>query len=142
MRIGVNNLNQLIVNGAARVEGTDIYSSSLLLKATGEANVLLAGNINLCYVLQAGSGVVSVIGAYTPGLDIRDIGNGTVNVSGRVGVHSIVKSGCGEINIIGADSNALTIDSAGTGNHAHSRLRQCQNNYRNARKPRLSLLGQ
>jgi len=115
IRIGLRNLNNLMVSGCGKTEGTQLYSTGLNIKATGSSNVLLSGNINLHNVTQFSNGTISVIGAYTPSLDIRDYGNGTVNVSGRVGIHSIAKSGAGNINIVGADSDSLVIDSSGSG---------------------------
>ncbi len=115
IRIGIRELNNLVAEGCARVEGTQIFSRHLNIATYGNANILLEGNINLANVNSVANGTISVIGAYTPALDIRAVANGSVNVSGRVGIHHIVKAGGGSISIIGADSDALDIQSSGFG---------------------------
>jgi hypothetical protein len=116
VRVGMRELNGLVAQGCAKVEGTQIYSRHLDITTLGSANVLLDGDINLSNVNSVANGTITVIGAYTPSLNIRAVTNGSVNVSGRVGIHHLIKNGGGNVNIIGADSDALDIQSGGFGN--------------------------
>jgi hypothetical protein len=115
VRIGVNQLNNLIQMGAGTVEGMQLRSSYLTVTSSGRGNMYLAGNMNLKRVLKLGMGNVSIFGANTPDLDIKTNGMGNVNVSGNVGIRSIMHHGKTNINIIGANSNNLTIYADGRG---------------------------
>lgn len=114
VRIGVSNLRHLQVIGGARVEGRALTSNGMVIDSNNSGTVLLAGDINLLKIDNAGSGAVSVIGAYTPCLSVIDTGSGSVNVSGRIGIQSIDNLGSGQVNIIGADSRSLVIRSCGS----------------------------
>lgn len=113
VRIGVHNLRNLKVTGAANVEGRALTSDGLVINASNHGNILLSGNVNLLKINNSGPGTISVLGAYTPCLRIVVRGNGIVNVSGRVGVQSIDNLGSGRVNIIGADTRSLVINACG-----------------------------
>jgi hypothetical protein len=115
VRIGMNELNNLVVNGTNLVEGKDITSRNLTVKANGNNNqVLLTGIMNVTCVTQNGTGTISIIGAYSPNVDLIDY-KGNINISGHVGVRNILKQGPGCINVIGMDTDSLKINSSGTG---------------------------
>jgi hypothetical protein len=114
VRIGVNQLRNLTVNGNSFVEGKDITSCGLSVKSTAKSEVILIGNMNLQNVAVTGGGTVTVIGSYSPVTDVLD-SNGNVNISGHVGLHNVVKSGNGTINVIGVDTDGLFINSEGGG---------------------------
>jgi hypothetical protein len=113
VRVGLKNINNLIVAGDTNVEGREVTSDNLCVKSSSSGDMYLAGYMNLSNIHQAGSGALTFYGAETPALDIK-VNNvhGTVNVSGRVGVHYLVNNG-GVINVIGADSDALSIQATG-----------------------------
>ena len=114
VRIGMNELNNLVVNGTNFVEGKDITSRNLTVKSNGNNQVLLTGIMNVTCVTQSGAGTISIIGAYSPNLDLFDY-KGNINISGHVGVRNIVKQGAGCINVIGMDTDSLKINSTGSG---------------------------
>lgn len=114
IRIGVHELRSLVSNGTGFVEGKDITSSGIRVKANGNNEMLLVGNMNLQEVTQMGGGTISIIGAYAPVTDVNDI-NGNVNISGHVGLHNVVKNGGGMLNVIGVDTDGLYINSMGQG---------------------------
>ena len=115
VRIGIVNLQSLVQQGAGRIEGRQVRSTSLKIISSGSGTIYLAGNLNVKCIEQSGSGSVNVWGAITPVLDIESTGSGCVNVSGNVGIRMIKHYGTSNINIIGANSDALNIDAGGTG---------------------------
>lgn len=118
VRVGVRNLRSLTNNGPGEIYGRVINSDRLSIYSLSSGHIMIAGDINLAYVVETGSATVTVMGAYTPSLRIEVLGPGNLNISGRVGVQSIVHNGDGDINIIGTDSDNLTIYACGFGKTA------------------------
>ncbi len=115
IRIGVNQLSNLIQLGCGSIEGIQMHSAGLSVMSRGKGNIYLAGPMNLRRVDAINAGSVSVFGARTPVLDIRTGGAASVNVSGNVGVRSITHHGVGNVNIIGANTDGLRIYTDGKG---------------------------
>jgi len=115
IRIGVNQLNNLVQLGCGPIEGIQLHSNRLFVTSAGKGNIYLAGPMNLARVLATSSGSVSVFGARTPMLDIKTGGAATVNVGGNIGIRSITHHGIGNINIIGANTDGLRIYADGRG---------------------------
>lgn len=115
IRIGVNQLDELVQRGRGRVEGVRLTNGCLTVVSAGPGHIYLAGHINLSRILNFSSGCVSVFGVNSPIVDIKNYGMGSTNVSGNVGIRSIVHYGAGNINIVGANSNSLSIAADGGG---------------------------
>jgi hypothetical protein len=115
IRIGIKELNNLVVNGTGLIEGKEINSRHLNIYETGSSQVILSGKMNLQNVIQTGTGTISIIGAYTPLMGVKVTNSGNVNISGRVGIRRILKTGTGTLHIVGADTDGLAIDSRGSG---------------------------
>lgn len=115
IRIGMNQLTNLIQLGHGTIEGIRLHSNGLAITSSNQGNIYLSGNVNLTKVMNTDGGSITVIGARTPCLDIVSTGSGCVNICGNVGVRSIIHHGVGDINIIGANSGALSILADGFG---------------------------
>lgn len=115
VRIGVNQLNNLVQMGCGSIEGINLHSSSMNIITTGPGNVFIGGPVNLSHVLNKGGGIISVFGAKTYCLDIMTVAGGSVNISGDISVRSITHHGRANINIIGAHSPGLKIKADGMG---------------------------
>lgn len=115
VRIGVRNLHSIVNMGNSLILGRTIMSDKLMISASGNGSIMLAGNMNVTKINQTGSGTITVIGAYSPKLDINVKGPGNVNVSGQVGIENLTHEGVGAVNIIGADTDSLCIKAVGKG---------------------------
>lgn len=116
VRIGIQQLHQLINLKSAHVAGRSISSDHLTIHSEGTGNIYLAGeHLNLARIVQIGSGNVTVLNANTPNLTLTVMGNGNVNVNGKLRIKHILHAGDGEVNIVGAVTDALSIDASGNG---------------------------
>jgi hypothetical protein len=115
VRIGVNQLNNLVQLGRGRIEGIQLRSPQLFVLSQGSGHIYLAGNMNVRQIVNVGAGCITLLGANTPVLDIKTNGTGITNVCGNVGIHTILHRGRTNINIIGANSNDLRIYANGKG---------------------------
>lgn len=121
VRVGLRYLTELYQancsgTGCGLIEGIRLNAPQLRLRATGNGNIYLSGDLNPRIVLQEGGGTISLMGVNASNLRIISNGVGTINLSGhRVDVSSIIHHNRGNVNIIGATSNGLTIAADGGG---------------------------
>lgn len=115
VRIGIQNLTNLLQLGSGPVSVSQIRSKNLCVESRGAGNIYLSGDINLRRVISKGAGCIFIFGADTCLLDISTSGSGMVNIYGSLGVRSIIHHGSGNINLIGVRTKKLSIYADGTG---------------------------
>lgn len=115
IRIGIQDLNKLILKGGASAWGTNITSTHLAIAALGRSTVYMKGRINLIAAVATGVSNITMLGVIAPCVSVKATGASSIRLAGRIGIQKLINYGNGEVTIYGADSDGLDIQTAGGG---------------------------